>query len=80
MGRLPQPAGDRLCLWSDGCDTQSILLKTTPEEVRRHVLERLEIFAADGGFVFQQVRNIMAKVLPENIVAMFDAVRELSGQ
>jgi len=29
-----------------------------------------------GGFVFQQVHNILADVPPQNIVAMFDAVGE----
>jgi uroporphyrinogen decarboxylase len=28
-----------------------------------------------GGFVFQQVHNIMADVPPANIVAMFEAAR-----
>jgi uroporphyrinogen decarboxylase len=32
--------------------------------------------APGGGFVFQQVHNIMANVPPENIVAMFDAVHD----
>ena len=30
-----------------------------------------------GGFVFQQVHNILADVPPENIVAMFDACGSL---
>ncbi|MHC4982249.1 MAG: uroporphyrinogen decarboxylase family protein [Planctomycetota bacterium] len=72
--------GDRLCLWGGGCDTQSILPKATPQEVRRHVLERLEILAPGGGFVFQQVHNVMADVPPENITAMFDAVAEFNGE
>jgi uroporphyrinogen decarboxylase len=29
----------------------------------------------NGGFVFQQVHNILADVPPANIVAMFEAVR-----
>jgi uroporphyrinogen decarboxylase len=29
-----------------------------------------------GGFVFQQVHNILANVPPENIAAMFEAVGE----
>ena len=29
-----------------------------------------------GGFVFQQVHNILADIPPENIIAMFDAARE----
>jgi uroporphyrinogen decarboxylase len=31
--------------------------------------------APGGGFVFQQVHNILADVPAENIVAMFEAVR-----
>jgi uroporphyrinogen decarboxylase len=30
--------------------------------------------APGGGFVFQQVHNILAFVPPENVVAMFEAV------
>ncbi|NIM16877.1 MAG: methyltransferase [Candidatus Aminicenantes bacterium] len=78
-GGLKCDFGDRLCFWGGGCDTQTILPKAAPGEVRRHVLERLEIFAPGGGFVFQQVHNILAGVPPENIVAMFDAVKEFNG-
>jgi uroporphyrinogen decarboxylase len=35
----------------------------------------VQTLAPDGGFVFQQVHNILAGVPPANIVAMFDAVR-----
>jgi uroporphyrinogen decarboxylase len=77
---LKRDFGDRVCFWGGGCDTQTILPRAKPEEVRRHVLERLEIFAPDGGFVFQQVHNILAGMPPENIVAMFDAVREFNGE
>ena len=76
---LKRDFGDRLCLWGGGCDTQTMLPLGTPEEVRQHVLERLEILAPGGGFVFQQVHNILANVPPENIVAMFDAIREFNG-
>lgn len=76
---LKRDFGDQLCFWGGGCDTQTILPNATPGEVRQHVLDRLEILAPGGGFVFQQVHNIMADVPPENIVAMFDAVREFNG-
>ena len=33
-----------------------------------------------GGFVFQQVHNILANVPPENIIAMYDAVREYDAR
>jgi uroporphyrinogen decarboxylase len=32
--------------------------------------------ASGGGFVFQQVHNIMADVPPENIMAIFKAINE----
>jgi uroporphyrinogen decarboxylase len=76
---LKEDFGDRICFWGGGCDTQSILPNATPREVRQHVLERLEIFAPGGGFVFQQVHNILANIPPENIVAMFEAVKEFNG-
>jgi uroporphyrinogen decarboxylase len=55
------------------------LPNATPGQVRSHVLERLEILAPGGGFVFQQIHNILANVPPENIVAMFNAVKEYNG-
>jgi uroporphyrinogen decarboxylase len=38
------------------------------------------VLAPGGGFVFQQVHNIMANVPAENIVAMYDAVHEYDAQ
>jgi uroporphyrinogen decarboxylase len=34
------------------------------------------ILSPGGGFVFQQVHNVLADVPPENVIAMFDAVNE----
>jgi len=68
--------GDQLTFWGGGCDTHLILSRGTPEEIRRHVQEQIAILAPGGGFVFQQVHNILADVPPENIIAMFDAARE----
>jgi uroporphyrinogen decarboxylase len=45
--------------------------------VRRHVKEQVQILSHGGGFVFQQVHNILANVPPENIVAMYEAVQEI---
>ncbi|MHB1034575.1 MAG: uroporphyrinogen decarboxylase family protein [Pirellulales bacterium] len=68
--------GRDMTFWGGGCDTRHILPHGTPEEVARHVREEVAILGPGGGFVFQQVHNILANVPPENIVAMFDAVRE----
>jgi uroporphyrinogen decarboxylase len=42
------------------------------------VLERLEIFSKGGGFVFNTVHNILPDVPPQNIVAMYDAIKEFN--
>jgi uroporphyrinogen decarboxylase len=73
---LKSEFGRDIVFWGGGCDTQTVLPFDTPEEVKRHVRERVRIMAPGGGFVFQQVHNIMANVPPENVVAMFEAARE----
>ncbi|MCI0512217.1 methyltransferase [candidate division KSB1 bacterium] len=72
--RLKREFGSDLTFWGGGCDTQWILPTATPQQVAAHVRQQAKIFKPNGGFVFQQVHNIMANVPPENIVAMFDAV------
>lgn len=70
---LKRDFGRDMTFWGGGCDTREVLPRGTPEEVRRHVQEQLKLWAPGGGFVFQQVHNVMANVPPQNIVAMFDA-------
>jgi len=75
-GALKKGFGDRLTFWGGGCDTHYVLSRGTPEEIRRHVREQVSILKRGGGFVFQQVHNILADVPPENVIAMFDAAKE----
>jgi uroporphyrinogen decarboxylase len=75
-GELKREFGDRFTFWGGGCDTRFVLSQGTPEQVRRHVREQISILAPGGGFVFQQVHNILADVPPANVIAMFDAVNE----
>ena len=77
---LKRDFGKDLAFWGGGCDTQQILPCGTPAEVRAHVLHQCETLAPGGGFVFQQVHNILANVPPENIIAMYDAVREYDAR
>lgn len=72
---LKKVYGDRFTFWGGGCDTGHVLPCGTPEEVREHVRKLISIWAPGGGFVFQQVHNILADVPPENIIAMFKAAR-----
>lgn len=73
---LKDKYGDKFTFWGGGCDTRSVLPYGTPQEVRQNVIKNVNIFAPNGGFVFQQVHNIMADVPPENIIAMFKAVKD----
>ena len=70
---LKKEFGDKLTFWGGGCDTQQVLPNATPDEIDRHVKERIEIFAPGGGYVFNQIHNVQADVPPENVVAMLDA-------
>ena len=69
----------RLVFWGGGVDTQQVLPFGAPAEVRAQVLERCEIFAEGGGFVFNSIHNVQACTPVENMAAMFDAVREFNG-
>lgn len=71
---LKREYGKDMVFWGGGCNTQQILPKGPPEAIRRHVKEQVSIFSPGGGFVFQQVHNILADVPPENIVAMLESV------
>ncbi len=74
LAELKRDFGKDVVLWGGGCDTGRVLAEGTPDEVARHVKEQVAIGRKDGGFVFQQVHNILANVPPENIVAMLEAV------
>ena len=74
--QLKKNYGDRFTFWGGGCDTRQVLPCGTPDEVRENVRELVSIWAPGGGFVFQQVHNILADVPAENIIAMFEAARE----
>jgi len=77
--KLKNEFGNEVTFWGGGCDTQSVLNRANPQQVKDHVRKNLEIFSKGGGFVFTTVHNIMPDVPPENIVAMMEAVGEFSG-
>lgn len=76
---LKEEFGSRVVFWGGGCDTQSVLPFGTPEEVREHVRERIEIFKKGGGYVFAQVHNIQPGVPVKNILAMYDAFHKFAS-
>jgi uroporphyrinogen decarboxylase len=74
LAGLKRDFGDRMVFWGGGCDTRDVLPNAGSQEVARHVREQASVFGTGGGFVFQQVHNILANVPPENVAAMFNAV------
>jgi len=76
---LKKEFGKDCTFWGGGIETVGTLNNGTTTQVREQVLERLEIFSEGGGFVFNTVHNILPDVPPENIVAMYDAVKEFNN-
>lgn len=73
---LKREFGKDITFWGGGCNTRSILNRSTPEEVYDYSRRMIDIFAPGGGFVFNQEHNIMPDVPAENIVAMYKAVAD----
>jgi uroporphyrinogen-III decarboxylase len=73
---LKKEFGRQLVFWGGGANTQQTLPFGTPDEVYREVRERIEIFGAGGGFVFDTVHNIQGPTPVANMLAMFKALKD----
>lgn len=73
---LKREFGKDITFWGGGCNTRTVLNRSTPEEVYTYTRRMIDIFAPDGGFVFNQEHNIMPDVPPENILAMYRVVAD----
>lgn len=76
---LKKKYGTHLAYYGGGCDTQSILSRGTPAQVRQEVRRRISDLAPGGGFIFNPVHNIQPLVPAENVIAMFNAAREFGN-
>lgn len=76
---LKREFGKDLCFWGGGCEVQGVLTTGTPEQVKDQVKRRIEILGKDGGFVFNQIHNVLGNVPVENIIAMYDAAYEFGA-
>ncbi len=75
---LKDTYGEKLTFWGGGVDTQKTLPFGTPDEVRKEVRERLEIFSRNGGYVFNTIHNLQAATPIENVEAMLETVVEFN--
>jgi len=74
---LKREFGERL-VFHGGIDVQQILPFATPERVREEVRHIVTTLGQGGGYIFAPSHNIQADVPPENIVAMYEAIQEIS--
>ncbi len=69
--------GKDITFWGGGVDTQRAFDdKHSVEEVRDNVRRNLDALMPGGGFIFNTVHNIQGNVPPENIMAMWETMRE----
>ena len=73
---LKRQFGRDLVFWGGGVDTQRVLPFGTPQQVKDEVRRRIDDLAPGGGFVFAAVHCIQEDVPPQNIQAMWEALRE----
>jgi hypothetical protein len=73
---LKDQFGDQIVFWGGGVDVQKILPFGTSEEVYNQVRENIQIFGHAGGFVFNTVHNVQARVPVENLLALYQAVHD----
>ena len=77
---LKKEFGGQCTFWGGGIETVGTLNVGSTAQIREQVTERLEIFSKGGGFVFNTVHNILPDVPPQNVVAMFDAIRDFNNR
>lgn len=76
---LKERFGELVTFWGGGVDTQKVLPFGTPDEVRSQVRERIRVFGAGGGFVFNPSHNVQAGIPVENLLAMYQAVKDFGS-
>ncbi|MCL2832221.1 MAG: methyltransferase [Treponema sp.] len=73
---LKNEFGSKITFWGGGVDTQHTLPFGTPEEVRRQVTGRINIYNRDGGYVFNTIHNTQPGTPVQNFLAMIEAIKQ----
>jgi uroporphyrinogen decarboxylase len=74
---LKRAFGNDITFWGGGCDSQTILPFGTPGQIADEVKRRIDDLAPGGGFVLGPIHNVQADVPLQNVVALFQAAREV---
>ena len=76
LPQLKKDFGDKM-VFNGGIDSHHVLIEGTPETVRTKTKEVLDIMMPGGGFIAGASHDTILEETPvDNILAMFDAIRE----
>jgi uroporphyrinogen-III decarboxylase len=73
---LKDTFGKAITFWGGGIDTQHVLPFGSADEVYNQTAERIRIFKTGGGFIFNTIHNVQAKIPTENLHALYQAVND----
>ena len=79
LADLKEAFGKDICFHGSIC-TQQTLPEGTPEDVRAEVLQRLNLFKGQGGFILAPAHIVQPDVPLKNILALYEAAREFNSQ
>ncbi len=71
--KLKKEFGKDIIFWGGCCDVKRVLPLGTPKDVEEDVKRKMAILGEDGGLIFAPEHNIMADIVPENVIAMLEA-------
>ncbi|MFQ6047806.1 MAG: uroporphyrinogen decarboxylase family protein [Phycisphaerae bacterium] len=74
LQQLKQRYGSRLALWG-GVQVET-LVRGSPQQIRREVIDALTVAGPGGGFILGSSHSIVNATRPENYLAMIEAWRE----
>jgi uroporphyrinogen decarboxylase len=73
---LKKQYGNVMSFWGGLCDTQETLPYGTTDRIRNEVKHNIACLKPGGGYIASNIHNILAEVPPQNIVTMFDTLRD----
>ncbi len=74
--KLKREFGGSLTFWGGGVDVQQMLPRAVPKGIEDEVKRRIEDLAPGGGFIFAATQAIQSDTPPENIAAMWKALKQ----
>ena len=78
IAELKREYGRDICFWG-GVGAQSVLARTTPEQVKAGVHETLRTMASGGGYIAAPCHTLTDEVSWESVIAFHEAVAEYGG-